>query len=52
MERLKNFFVVPNTGKLGTDCDKCEANNNDGTCIASRIGCPLKMDYYFKKRKR
>lgn len=51
MERFKNFFVVPNTGKWGTDCDKCEANNNDGTCIASRIGCPLKMDYYFKKRK-
>lgn len=51
MERFKNFYVVPNTDKLDSDCELCEGDNIDGTCIASHIGCPLKMGYYFKKRE-
>lgn len=51
MKIFKNFYVVPNTGKWGSDCELCAANRQDGTCIASVIGCPLKMGYYFKKRK-
>ena len=50
MEIFKKFFVVPNTGKEKSDCSLCEAYNKDGTCIATGIGCPLKMNYYFKKR--
>lgn len=50
MKRFENFNVVPNTDKLDLDCELCEGNNKDGTCIASRIGCPLKIGYYFKKR--
>ena len=51
MFTFADYYVVPNSGKWGSDCELCEGKNKDGTCIALHIGCPLKMCYYFKKRK-
>ena len=50
MERFKNFYVMHNQENEEWDCNLCEGNNKDGTCIATGCDCPLKLNYYFKKR--